>query len=416
MKKRITVVLLFLVLTLVSGLSIGGMLEVKPGRNAMVRTEPNGSAPQIGDRLPPGTRVEQIGEKPYYYSIRPDTGAVGWSAKANFTKVAADVPPVNGGEATVESLMARTDVLKIFVLDVEVGDATLIVCPYEDGRQDVILIDTGENDADRIKGKLVSNGFGLAGHPISRMIITHYDFDHCGDAAALIPLASVIYDHGDNRIRATYAAAVGAGAVDRRLMKLDYEEVFSGGVTVECVAVNQATDFDPDTKACTDDDNPNSIALLVSFNGFDYFTGGDLTFAPEKSLAKGIRDCDVYHVNHHGSKTTSSSLKFLQKLKPEVSIASNGVSYGHPTAEVAERLVNEIGSRFYQTNKNEDPRAYQADKKYVADDTYFGDNEEAEEAEGDTGSIAVVVDAAAGKYYVVMPELPLGEAVFPIQN
>lgn len=54
-------------------------------------------------------------------------------------------------QTTKESLLARQDVLKIIVIDVEVGDATLIICPVVNGRQDIILIDTGENDSDRIK-------------------------------------------------------------------------------------------------------------------------------------------------------------------------------------------------------------------------------------------------------------------------
>ena len=69
----------------------------------------------------------------------------------------------------------------------EVGDATLIICPIEDGEQDVILIDTGENDQDRIEAELVSNGFQLSDRPIDRMFISHYDHDHQGDAIELMP-------------------------------------------------------------------------------------------------------------------------------------------------------------------------------------------------------------------------------------
>ncbi|MDP6923552.1 MAG: hypothetical protein QGI94_02055 [Candidatus Scalindua sp.] len=89
-------------------------------------------------------------------------------------------------QTTKESLLARNDVLKIIVIDVEVGDATLIICPVENGRQDVVLIDTGENDSDRIKEELIRNGILLSGKPISRFYITHYDKDHMGDASKFI--------------------------------------------------------------------------------------------------------------------------------------------------------------------------------------------------------------------------------------
>ena len=197
-------------------------------------------------------------------------------------------------------------------------------------------------------------------------------------------------------------------------MTLGYQETLSGGVTIECVAVNQATDFDPNFEPTSPNDNANSIALIISFDSFDYFTGGDLTKTPEQSLSKQIKNCDVYHVNHHGSKTTSSSLEFVTKLDPEVSVASNGAKYGHPTDEVASRLTA-LGSNFYQTNVNLDPRAHQPDSKFVADDTYNDDNE-AEELEGASGTIRIVVDPVPNKYYVLMPGLPLSEATFNIEQ
>jgi len=75
----------------------------------------------------------------------------------------------------------------------------------------------------------------------------------------------------------------------------------------------------------------------------------------------------------------------------------------------------DLGSNFYQTNKNEDPRANQPDPKFVADDTYSDDNE-TEELEGAVGTIKIVVDPVTDKYCVVMPGLVLNEATFDIEN
>jgi len=390
-------------------------LKVKPGRSAIVRSAPAGSAKELL-RLPSGTKVLMIGQAPRYYSIRLSDGNIGWSYKGSFEVV--DEPAPSGGTCatpvTEANLLARPDVLKIVVVDVEVGDATLIICPEEDGERDVILIDTGEDDSGRIRKELQDNGFSLLDRPITRFMVTHYDSDHCGDALELIPISQIVYDHGNNNIKSSYLTGANAPGVDRRTMTLDYQEVFSGGVTIECVAVNQATDLDPSIAASSPDDNPNSIAVIISYDGFDYFTGGDLTYKAEKSLAKGIKNCDVYHVNHHGSSATSSDLGFVTKLDPEVSIASNGTKFGHPRATVAQRLIG-IGSRFYQTNINTDSKAHQPDLKYVADDTYPDDNED-EEQEGAKGTIRVVVDSTADTYYVIMPGLSLNEATFSIEN
>jgi len=267
------------------------VLEVKQGKSAIVKEAPSANAEQFPERLPEGTRVNKIGDAPRYYEIQLADGRIGWSYKGNFQIVEGANPISTTGttDVTKQSLLARSDVLKIIIIDVEVGDATLIICPEENGKQDVILIDTGEDDSDRIKKELISNGFELSEKPITRMIITHYDTDHCGDAAELIPYSKTIYDHGNNNIKSYYLTAASKPGVDRREMTLDYQETFSGGVDFECVAVNQATDFDPDYESSSSKENANSIALMIAFDGFDYFTGGDLTFKPEKSLAKGIK-------------------------------------------------------------------------------------------------------------------------------
>ncbi len=404
LKKYIALVIVLIGTTC----TLATTLKVKPGRSAIVKSAPTGSATELL-RLPSGAKVLMIGQAPRYYSIRLSDGSTGWSYKGNFEITDEPITPgsTNAILATKENLLARSDVLKIIIVDVEVGDATLVICPEEDGERDVILIDTGEDDSDRIRMELQDNGFSLINRPITRFIITHYDTDHCGDALELIPLSQMVYDHGNNNVKSWYLSGVSTPNVDRYTMTLSYQETFSGGVTIECVAVNQATDFDPDTAPSSPNDNPNSIAVIISYDGFEYFTGGDLTYTAEKSLAKGIKNCDVYHVNHHGSSSTSSDLEFVKKLDPEVSIASNGTKFGHPREIVAQRLIG-LESKFYQTNINTDSKAYKADPKYVADDTYPDDNED-EELEGAKGTIRVIVDSTVDKYYVIIPDLPLSE-------
>ena len=395
----------------------GPTLQVKPERSAILKTQPSGDAPEI-ERLPAGTRVSSIGDTDRYYQVRLADGRTGWSYKGNFLVLAETEPSVGTGTTTPEALLDRRDLLKIIVLDVEVGDSTLIICPEEDGRRDVILIDTGEDDSDRIKDELARNGFSLTGRPITRFVITHYDSDHCGDAEEMVNLAQVIYDHGDNiktNLKDKYLRIVSQPGVDRRKMTLDYVESFSGGVTVECVAVNQATDFDRTIQPSPpEEDNPNSIALIISWSGFDYFTGGDLTKTPEHSLSQCVKNCDVYHVDHHGSSATSSNLDFVKKLDPEVSIASNGTRHGHPTKIVARRLIDEIGSVFLQTNANQDARAHQPDAQFVADDS-FHEDDEMEDQEGALGTIKVIVDPNGAHYHVLMPGLTAGEVIHAIE-
>ena len=383
------------------------LLEVKEGKSAIVKESPTGNGAHI-TRLEAGTQVVKLGSVDRYYSIQLADGTTGYSYKGNYIEV---VDQDQGASiitsVTKNSLLARNDVLKVIVIDVEVGDATLIICPEENGQRDVILIDTGVNDGDRIKEELINNGFILANTPITRFFVTHYDHDHMGDAEVIAPLSEIVYDLGGSMEQ----YPDGTSIIDRRTISLSYHETFSGGVTLECVAANNATDFQP-TRKKVKNKNANSIALILSYNGFDYFTGGDLTTSPERSLARGIRDCDVYHVNHHGSSATSSDSSFVYTLKPEVSVVSNGHLYGHPTSIVAQRLIA-LGSAFFQTNINPDEKAYHPEDKYLGDNTYHERSKD-ENAEGATGSIRIIVEE--DNYYVVMPRLPLEEGTFAIER
>jgi len=58
---------------------------------------------------------------------------------------------------------------------------------------------------------------------------------------------------------------------------------------------------------------------------------------------------EVLKVNHHGSKN-SSSLKFLESLKPKFAVIETGQnSYGHPNQEVLDRL-KEVGAIIFRTD------------------------------------------------------------------
>ena len=102
-------------------------------------------------------------------------------------------PLEDGDEMGLESFGQGGTHIVLAIRCVEFGDAAIIICSEEDGEQDVILIDTGENDADRIRAELIANGISLSGTPFDRFIVTHYDHDHMGDAVDLKPLSGIVY-------------------------------------------------------------------------------------------------------------------------------------------------------------------------------------------------------------------------------
>ena len=101
------------------------------------------------------------------------------------------------------------------------------------------------------------------------------------------------------------------------------------------------------------DQNENSLIIIAKMGGFSAMFTGDITSASEKRVLKEYENikCTVLGIAHHGSKY-SSSLEFLEAVKPKYSVISVGNnSYGHPTTEAIERIAK-FSDYTYQTIKN----------------------------------------------------------------
>ncbi len=227
----------------------------------------------------------------------------------------------------------RVPRLQVHVLDVNQGSAALIVTP---SGKHVVLVDAGPRGAG--KGAVVPalDNRQWSFRSIDLMVITHYDADHIGGADELIAAVpvDVLLDHGDHDYwlaekgveMAQYDAAMQA-----EVMPVTFDTTLDG-VRIQCLASNNQTPFDRATTAVTPDysnDNPNSVALLISWEGFELYIAGDQTGSTEARLVGEVPDVDVFIMNHHGSSSRgSNSQDFLYALSPEVAIASMGQHKG----------------------------------------------------------------------------------------
>jgi beta-lactamase superfamily II metal-dependent hydrolase len=258
--------------------------------------------------------------------------------------------------------------LTVHFLDVGQGDSTLIVSPSGT----TVLIDGGDNGMGTavIVPYLRSLGIDGLTKTLDYMIATHFDGDHIGGldevAAAIPPLTA--YDRGGDNLSITPAFTnyvdsiagvrqsialgqtldLGAGATLQALCK--GEDLASAGEQVESLIY-------PAGRVAVDSDNENelSIALKLSWGGFQLSVAGDLTGGGlnsddvEGDLATALGDIDVYQVNHHAS-LTSSSERFLRTIQPEVAVISVGTNeYGHPTQTIIDRIQSVAGAQVYQT-------------------------------------------------------------------
>ncbi len=243
--------------------------------------------------------------------------------------------------------------LRIYTVDVEGGQATLLVAPSGAS----LLVDTGwpgykGRDAERVEAAMKDAGITQ----IDKVLITHFHTDHVGGVPNLVEHVKVgeFLDHGENRedsdiTRHDYAAYVKAiGTTPRRavhpgdtidihglsIVVLEADGEHIGSVPGVKPRPNPYCAGEPKWDLDTTE-NPRSAGILVRFGKFSFLDLGDLTKAKEVPLVcpdNLIGHVALYLVNHHGFNL-SNSRAFVDAIHPRVAIMDNGAhKAGSPEA------------------------------------------------------------------------------------
>ena len=243
--------------------------------------------------------------------------------------------------------------LRIYAIDVEGGQSTLLVSPSGES----LLVDTGwpgnnGRDADRIQAAMKDAGITRIDH----LLITHFHVDHVGgvpNLAARVPVGEFL-DHGENRedsdiTRHDYAAYLKAiEGKPRRIVHPGDTISIAGLSTIvltadgEHIAAIPGIKPTPNPYCATEPkwdldetENPRSTGVLVTFGKFRFLDLGDLTKAKEIPLVcpeNLIGTVDLYLVNHHGFNL-SNAKAFVDAIHPRVAIMDNGAhKAGSPEA------------------------------------------------------------------------------------
>ncbi len=239
---------------------------------------------------------------------------------------------------------AAAQELRIYHIDVEQADATLLVSPAGH----TLLVDSGKNGhGPRILAALQAAGATRIDH----FVATHYHEDHYGGidevVSAGIPVGTA-YDRGDTAFVPVstrsgptfrgYQQAVGHRAIHlTRGIPIPLDPAMS----VLCISSGGVVLGEDQPVQHGGDENDMSVGLLVTYGSFRYWVGGDVETATEAKIAARdlVRDLDVYQANHHGADNGSSAA-FLADLKPRVVIISNGSNktFRHPRASTLNRI------------------------------------------------------------------------------
>ena len=103
--------------------------------------------------------------------------------------------------------------------------------------------------------------------------------------------------------------------------------------------------------------NNGSLVLRLDYGEVSFLLTGDIEVEAERYLVAvsgdGLR-ADVLKVGHHGSRTSTTQV-FLERVGPRSAVISAGREnrFGHPHAEVVERLESSIGAeRVFMTTRD----------------------------------------------------------------
>jgi competence protein ComEC len=239
--------------------------------------------------------------------------------------------------------------LDIYVIDVEGGNATLVVSPQGES----LLIDTGNTgaaaprDADRI----IAATKDAKLQQIDHLVTTHWHGDHFGGMAELakrIPIREFI-DHGANAqpaaatdafLKDTYPQLYGkakhtvAKPGDKiGLSGLDALVVTAAGETIKTPlpGAGKPNTYCAEFRAGQNNaEDPQSVGVHITFGKFRTVHLGDLTMNKEFELMcpnNRLGTVDVLLGLHHGQATSNSEV-LVHAIRPRVAIMNNGIRKG----------------------------------------------------------------------------------------
>ena len=244
--------------------------------------------------------------------------------------------------------LPAANTLDVYFVDVEGGQATLIVSPSGQS----MLIDAGwpgfnNRDADRIAAAAKLAGI----KQIDYFVATHYHTDHIGGVPQLAAKLPIIHfvDHGPSvesgknpdELFASYKAARDNGKHivvkpgDKVPIKgLDVTVVTAAGdkIASPLKGAGAANPLCGSDKPRNEDksENARSVGTVISFGKFRMLDLGDLTWNKEQELVcptNSIGTVDVYLTTHHGMDM-SGPATVVHALKPRVAIMNNGAKKG----------------------------------------------------------------------------------------
>lgn len=230
--------------------------------------------------------------------------------------------------------------LRVYFIDVNQGDATLIITP----QNKTILIDGGGSENyDVGKNTLLPYLLDRGITKIDYVIISHFDTDHVGGIITLmeeIKIKRVIigrqYENSENfeeflkliKDNNIFVKKVSIGDKINIEKNLQIDILFPEKELISINAINN-----------------NSLVFKLVYKKFSIIFTGDIEEIAEEKLIKIYKETNILKSNilkvaHHGSKTSSTEM-FLKLVQPQIALIGVGKNnlYKHPNEEILERIT-----------------------------------------------------------------------------
>ncbi len=278
--------------------------------------------------------------------------------------------------------------LKIYFIDVEGGQCTLIVTP----KGESMLVDTGwplnnSRDAERIAAQAKKAGI----KQIDWLLITHYHNDHVGGITTLMDKMKVVnlVSHGPNTETGKGPEQLSKQWEEAKLKAKETivkpgDRIPLKGAEIEIITARGETLSKASSLARGAGDNPlcgaatkkavdpsenaRSTGFLLKFGEFRFVDFGDLTWNKEMEVAcpvNKVGKVDLYVTNHHGL-WASNNPALTHALGAKVIVMNNGDKKGGEAPAIDSLRASPDLKNFWQIHYS-----INAGKEHNVEDPYI---------------------------------------------
>ena len=240
----------------------------------------------------------------------------------------------------IQVLQRHDGKLHVYFFDVGQGDSILIVTP--EGKQ--VLVDGGPDLTSATRA--LAGPMSATDRSLDVVVMTHLDGDHSKGLLEVLDrydVATVVVGGNplDDDLPQEWQAKLKRRQIDPVKVSEGYRLEVEPGVTLEVLNPPRVP-----FNGSGSDRNNNAVVIRLIYGQVSFMLASDIGAFAEGYLVRSSAELasTVLKAGHHGSRT-SSTAGFLNQVNPTLAVISSGAGnqFGHPHAEVAERLERFLG-------------------------------------------------------------------------